>query len=55
MIKDLLQPWDWICSLDLKDPYLTVPIAKNIANVSIFYGMPEYLNLLASPLDSESS
>ena len=28
MIKDLLQPGDWMCSLDLKDAYLTVPIAK---------------------------
>ena len=27
-IKDLLQPRDWICSLDLKDGYLAVPIAK---------------------------
>ena len=28
MTKDLLQPGDWMCSLDLKDAYLTVPIAK---------------------------
>ena len=28
MIKDLLQPGDWMCSLDLKDAYLAVPIAK---------------------------
>jgi len=28
MIKDLLQSGDWMCSLDLKDAYLTVQIAK---------------------------
>ena len=28
MIKDLLQPGDWMCSLDLRDAYQTVPIAK---------------------------
>jgi len=28
MIKDLLQQGDWMCSLDLKDAYLAVPIAK---------------------------
>ena len=26
MTKDLLQPGDWMCFLDFKDPYLTVPI-----------------------------
>ena len=28
MIKDLLQAGDWMCSLDFKDAYLAVPIAK---------------------------
>ena len=28
MIKDVLQPGDWMCSLDLKDAYLSVSITK---------------------------
>lgn len=28
MVKDLLQPGDWMCSLDLKDAYYSVAIAK---------------------------
>jgi len=28
MIRDLLQPGDWMCSLDLKDAYLSVSIAQ---------------------------
>jgi len=28
MVKDILQPGDWMCSLDLKDAYHLVPIAK---------------------------
>jgi len=28
MVKDLLQPGDWMCSLDLKDAYHSVSIAK---------------------------
>ena len=36
MIKDLLQPGDWMYSLDLKDAYLAVPITKKALQVSSF-------------------
>ena len=51
MIRDLLQPWEWMCSLDLKDPYLTVPIAKKYRKYLCFLWDGRYLNLLDSPLD----
>ena len=48
MIKDILQQGDWMYSLDFKDTYLTVPIAKEYC----FCRMAEYSNLLAFPLGS---
>ena len=52
MIKHLLQPGDWMCSLDLKDAYFSVPIAKEDHNTSVVCGRVEFTDLHASPLAS---
>ena len=45
VIKDVLQPGDWMCSLDLKDAYLLVSITPDS---SVSFGMARYTSLPAS-------
>ena len=52
MVKDILQPGDWMCSINLKDAYLSVsimPVDRRFLRF-ILYGMARYMSLPVFPL-----